>query len=106
MPILFYLCNPSFSICNFFFLLSWKQITCKDLNFYKFILHLQYLLDHVNVLGTSPFMFEQPMNFMENLILMTFFFSLKVNMDEITKYAQLHLLFQASFLNIENKIMF
>jgi hypothetical protein len=31
---------------------------------------------------------------------------LKVNMDEITKYAQLRLLFLASFLNIENKIMF
>jgi hypothetical protein len=51
-------------------------------------------------------MFGQPMNFMENLILMTFVFSLRVNMDEITKYAQLHLLFQASFLNIKNTIMF
>jgi hypothetical protein len=51
-------------------------------------------------------MFGQPMNFTENLILMTIVFSLKVNMDEITKYAQLHLLFQASFLDIENEIMF
>lgn len=104
MHTLFYLHNPSFSICQNVFLLSWNQIIYKELKFYIFILHLQYLLDHVNVLGIEPF--KQPMNFMENLILMTFAFSLRANMDKITKYAQLHLLFQTSFLNIENKIMF
>jgi hypothetical protein len=75
----------------------------KVLQIHSSLAELVGLCEH---LGTGPFMFGQTMNFMENLILMTLVFSLRVNMDEITKYAQLHLLFQASFLNIENKSMF